>query len=55
MLKRSVVVKKLAEVKETTKFSAMYEILMKDISRMTGKQLKDHELACNFIRCKLGD
>nr|KYP56136.1 hypothetical protein KK1_002370 [Cajanus cajan] len=55
MLERSAPVKKLAEAKEATNFSAMYEILMKDTSGMTEKQLKDHELACNFIRRKLGD
>nr|KYP39600.1 hypothetical protein KK1_039083 [Cajanus cajan] len=55
ILERSVVVKKLAEAKELANFSAMYEILIKDTFGMTKKQLKDHELACNFIRRKLGE
>ncbi|XP_020237367.1 uncharacterized protein LOC109816692 [Cajanus cajan] len=55
MLERSSAVKKLAEAKEAANFSAMYDILMKDTSGMTEKQLKDHELACNFIRRKLGE
>ncbi|XP_020239351.1 uncharacterized protein LOC109818321 [Cajanus cajan] len=55
MLERSAAVKKLLEAKETANFSAMYDILMKDTSGVTKKQLKDHELACNFIRRKLGE
>ncbi|XP_020232087.1 serine decarboxylase-like [Cajanus cajan] len=45
MLERSIAVKKLVEAKEATNFSTMYDILMKDTSGMTEKQLKDHELA----------
>ncbi|XP_020232082.1 uncharacterized protein LOC109812512 [Cajanus cajan] len=55
MLERSIAVKKLVEAKEATNFSTMYDILMKDTSGMTEKQLKDHELACKFIKYKLGE
>ena len=54
MKEKTDAMKRMAEAKETTNYNKWYEILMKDTSGMTPKQLETHQKFCDFVNRKLG-